>query len=494
MPHKQEFIKKVKDGAIRGWEKHKILPSLTIAQACLESSFGQSKLATEGNNLFGIKGDYKGESIIINTREQKNDGSWITIDAEFAKYPDQATSVEEHGAFFSSTPWRKENYKHVFGETDYKEAVRAILPPEAEAGYATDKMYADKIINIIEQYNLTQYDKGDNKMSKPTVLFIAGHGRKRNGVFDPGATGMVKEGEHRYMTNKLFPAIRKHLPAGAKAQFLTSHNVYDYGDLVTQARKYGRDTIVIECHFDAVGNNVAKGGHVIIHKGYKPDSVDLALVKAIKDSVGIFTGYKHRGHAGLSGRNNLANVNRAARGGVNYRLIELGFCTNPADASYMNNRYEDIAKSIVKNVFGSTGNKAVASASNRKPVPKYTSPSIPFTKLKSGDKVKIRAVKSQDGRDEMPNWYIPAENKWVAPSKSFLGQTITIDKVINVSASYSKRAYLIKEANSYLLEQDIEEARAGWKVVKKEEPATKEPKKDNQFVIDNVLYEVNEVK
>ena len=85
MTKQQDFINKVKEGAIRGWEKYKILPSLTIAQASLESGFGTSKLAKEGNNLFGIKGDYKGESITINTKEQKKDGSWITVDAEALK-------------------------------------------------------------------------------------------------------------------------------------------------------------------------------------------------------------------------------------------------------------------------------------------------------------------------------------------------------------------------------------------------------------------------
>lgn len=485
----ENFIKEI--AGLVGKYPSDLFNSIVIAQACLESFFGRSELAVKAHNYFGIKsgGDWKGDVYYKNTQEDDGQGKLSTIKAGFRKYSSMEESVKDHARFLASTPWRSEYYKDVIS------AKTPELQAQALTGtYATDTRYKAKLMDLINKYNLKQYDEGDNEMSKPTVLFIAGHGRKRNGAFDPGATGMVKEGEHRYMTNKLFPAIRKHLPAGAKAQFLTSHNVYDYGDLVTQARKYGKDTIVIECHFDAVGNNVAKGGHVIIHKGYKPDSVDLALVKSIKDSVGIFTGYKHRGVAGLSGRNNLANVNRAARGGVNYRLIELGFCTNSADASYMNNRYEDIAKAIVKNIFGSTGNKAVANASNRKPVPKYTSSSIPFAPLKAGDKVKIRPVKAQDGREEMPNWYIPAENKWVQPSKSFLNQTVTVDKVINVSASYSKRAYLIKEANSYLLEQDIQEARSGWKVVEKEEPATEEPRKENQFVIDNVLYEVNKVK
>lgn len=176
MAYRQKFIDQVKDGAIRGWEKYQILPSLTIAQAILESDWGRSGLAVQGNNLFGVKGNYKGNSVTMKTKEYIN-GKWITIDAAFAKYPDQATSVEEHGAFFGSTDWRKENYKHVFGETDYKKAVRAILTPKAGSGYATDPTYDTKIINIIEQYNLTQYDKGVNqevkslaKIAKPKMV------------------------------------------------------------------------------------------------------------------------------------------------------------------------------------------------------------------------------------------------------------------------------------------------------------------------------------
>ena len=138
---------------------------MTIAQAILESDWGRSKLAVQGNNLFGIKGNYKGNSITVETKEYIN-GKWITVDAQFAKYPDQETSVEEHGVFFSSTKWREDNYSHVFGETDYKKAVRAILPPKAKSGYATDNNYDTKIINIIEQYNLSQYDTERIKIMK----------------------------------------------------------------------------------------------------------------------------------------------------------------------------------------------------------------------------------------------------------------------------------------------------------------------------------------
>ena len=72
MATKQDiFIEKVKGGAITGWHEGKILPSVTIAQACLESGWGTSELATKANNLFGIKAksDWKGESYTVRTAE-----------------------------------------------------------------------------------------------------------------------------------------------------------------------------------------------------------------------------------------------------------------------------------------------------------------------------------------------------------------------------------------------------------------------------------------
>jgi len=84
-------------------------------------------------------------------------------------------------------------------------------------------------------------------------LLIAGHGKKRNGTFDPGAAGYIKQGEHKYMAENLFPAMKKHLPKGVQATFHTAYNVYDYGNLETLAR--GHDA-VIEFHFDAASNSL----------------------------------------------------------------------------------------------------------------------------------------------------------------------------------------------------------------------------------------------
>ncbi len=185
-----------------------------------------------------------------------------------------------------------------------------------------------------------------------TDLFIAGHGKKRNGTFDSGATGYISKGEHRYMTEDLFPAMKKYIPDGEKAIFHTDYNVYDYRNIVNLAKKYGNNTRVTEFHFDGATNKNAKGGHVIIHKDFKPDDLDIKLRNAIRDTVGINKAYVHRNYIGVSGRSDLANVNRCATGGINYRLLELGFGSNKGDSDYMIKNVDTIAKELVKAFYG----------------------------------------------------------------------------------------------------------------------------------------------
>lgn len=88
------------------------------------------------------------------TTEYGANGQYSTY-ADFRVYDSWNHSVSMHGAFFTSTEWRKENYKHVIGETDYKKAARALQ----SAGYATDPSYASKLIKIIEDNKLYEWDK-----------------------------------------------------------------------------------------------------------------------------------------------------------------------------------------------------------------------------------------------------------------------------------------------------------------------------------------------
>jgi len=128
-----------------------ILPSLTIAQAILESGWGKSKLACEANALFGIKAGTKwaGPRMDIKTKEYI-DGKHVEITAAFRRYGSWEESISDHGAHLRKT----ERYKAVVGERDYKKACRAIQA----AGYATDPGYADYLIQLIERYDLTCWD------------------------------------------------------------------------------------------------------------------------------------------------------------------------------------------------------------------------------------------------------------------------------------------------------------------------------------------------
>lgn len=169
MSIQSEFIQKIKDKAIEGWSIGKILPSLTIAQAILESDCGRSPLAVRSNNLFGIKAskDWTGKSVVHNTAEYANGTDEYRINASFRAYDSWEESIDDHSRFFHTPAWREVNYAKVIGETDYKKACKAIQ----DAGYATSNKYTKQLIDIIERYNLTEFDKGISVSStdKPKV-------------------------------------------------------------------------------------------------------------------------------------------------------------------------------------------------------------------------------------------------------------------------------------------------------------------------------------
>lgn len=153
---KMAFIESISEGATSNYNKYGILPSITIAQAILESGWGKSELAVTYNNLFGIKADlrWSGAVATIVTNENYNDS---TV-ANFRKYDSINESIEDHGNFLYENS-RYAEYG-LFDGKDYKAQAQAL----ENAGYSTvknengDLIYADKLISLIEKYNLMQYD------------------------------------------------------------------------------------------------------------------------------------------------------------------------------------------------------------------------------------------------------------------------------------------------------------------------------------------------
>ena len=156
----QNFIESVAQGAINGWTKYGVLPSVTVAQAILESGWGQSALSTQAHNLFGIKGSYNGQYVTMQTREVYNGQSYYIYD-NFRKYANNSESVEDHGNFLYSNS----RYANLLGDQSYASVARKL---QAD-GYATDPSYASSLIKLVEMYNLTQLDNIAFSGNQPVI-------------------------------------------------------------------------------------------------------------------------------------------------------------------------------------------------------------------------------------------------------------------------------------------------------------------------------------
>ncbi|QOS97882.1 glycoside hydrolase family 73 protein [Brevibacterium sp. JNUCC-42] len=156
----QDFINKIAPSAVADMKKTKMPASLTIAQAILESAWGESGLTKKGNNLFGIKGTGPAGVCAMPTKENYN-GQWTTITANFRAYNNWGESIADHSKLIlNGTRDKPTRYHGVLGA--YKTACYAIH----KGGYATDPGYPGKLIGLIEKYGLATYDKEETTVDK----------------------------------------------------------------------------------------------------------------------------------------------------------------------------------------------------------------------------------------------------------------------------------------------------------------------------------------
>lgn len=152
----QNYVKKYKDVAIKHQKKYGIPASITLAQGLLESQAGQSYLAVNGNNHFGIKhtSDWNGKKI----RHKDKSKGW------FRKYDKAEDSFKDHALFL-----KRKRYEPLFKlkTTDYKGWAKTLR----KCGYATDPKYPQKLIGIIERYELHRFDKDNGKGNDDDIYF-----------------------------------------------------------------------------------------------------------------------------------------------------------------------------------------------------------------------------------------------------------------------------------------------------------------------------------
>ena len=180
----QIYVDNFKEIAQNNMRAHGIPASITLAQGILESGAGKGKLALSANNHFGIKchKEWNGESV-------KHDDD--AAQECFRKYEHPSESYRDHSLFLTSRP----RYSNLFklDKGDYESWAKGLK----SAGYATDVKYPDKLIGLIERFELYKYDNEvlsrDFKPSKKEVILAQG-----------GDYYTIQQGDTLYSLSKKF--------------------------------------------------------------------------------------------------------------------------------------------------------------------------------------------------------------------------------------------------------------------------------------------------
>jgi LysM repeat protein len=163
----EAYIAQYSPIAIRHMQEYKIPASITLAQGLLESASGNSELARKANNHFGIKchNGWEGETYLKDD-DAKNDC--------FRKYKSAEESFADHALFLTT----RSRYASLFelGTTDYKGWAHGLKA----AGYATNPSYAERLIHLIEKYELHKFDDGAGTSDS------SGTEKKRKHWLNPG--------------------------------------------------------------------------------------------------------------------------------------------------------------------------------------------------------------------------------------------------------------------------------------------------------------------
>jgi len=147
-----EYIEQYRDLAVVEMYRSGVPASITLAQGLHESNYGTSRLAKEANNHFGIKCKSYWQGFTFFHKDDDFDKNGNLLESCFRAYGSALESFVDHSNFLKQTP----HYAPLFQieRTDYVKWAHGLKT----CGYATDAMYAEKLIRKIEKYNLHQYD------------------------------------------------------------------------------------------------------------------------------------------------------------------------------------------------------------------------------------------------------------------------------------------------------------------------------------------------
>lgn len=183
-----DFINKIKQPVKTVSKKYNLYGSIMMAQASLESGWGQSALSVQANNFFGIKGSYNGQSVTMLTAEDDGDGNLYYVNAQFKKYPNFEASLNDNGNLLrNGLDWSSTYYSGAWRENakTYQDAARALT-----GTYATDTQYATRLIDLIQSYGMDKLvdNLGDTVVSSKDIYRVAvfNQDHRNDGLYQDG--------------------------------------------------------------------------------------------------------------------------------------------------------------------------------------------------------------------------------------------------------------------------------------------------------------------
>ena len=469
-----------------------------LAQLILESQMFTSELAKNSNNGFGIKASAPWTGDKYSHLSGEVGGARVS---EFRKYPTQEASIQDHASFFTSTEYRANTaYKKAIDATNYKDEANALT-----GLYAGDPQYGKKLIDIIERYNLTQYDtkKGVGKMAY--IGIDIGHGK--NSPARGGRGGWTGD-EHSFNSKVAIRTKALLESMGHKVTFgVQSPNSNEVG-LSPRTNYFNSQKVdvLVSIHANAHSNTSVNGISAFYDRyGRGRDSASLKLAKDIMNE------YRKQGQViwstGELGsyRGNWTDFHMNRESAMPSVLMELGFMTGNRDREYVfgskqSKFVEDMAQGIASGVdkyfggAGQTGSTYNPQGLKETTPVAYKEPRLPFKKLEVGQMVTLLDEKNANG-DYIWQWYDLENNKLLKSGKQaeLAGTTDEIVEVRDIDdVQHSKLAYKLKNYNSWILEEYLKEPRADWEKV--EEKPEDEGLQEGQFVLNGVKYQVSEIK
>lgn len=491
---------------------------IMLAQWALESDYGRSELSVKANNFTGHKTTgWTGKVYKKDTIEyDKNGKAYVAKSEPFRHYDSPSEWAKHHASWLQRLP---DTYAKAITAKSVQEQAQAL-----QNTYATDINYASELMKKIEEDGLMKYDKKKGNGNMAYIGIDIGHG---SNTWSSGGGKGVSVGGKVYQEHNFNSIVGKKLKklleqSGHKVTFGVQQPNSPDTSLASRTNRFNAEKvdILVSVHanwFGSFGNST--NGIAAFYAGYSAGSrqnnskklADLIMNAYRKQGQEIYHGGSVRSYIG-----NWTNFHMTREVNMPAVLMELGFMSGSRDFDkvfgsqqdkYTTQMAQGMAEGI--NAYFGVANKSVDThnpqgMSETKPSA-YKAPRLPFETLKVGDKVTLLDDKNSNG-DYIWLWYNPTNNTLLKSKRQaeLAGTTDTIKEVKKIDKiQHSQYAYLLKDTNSWILEEYLEEPRKNWEVVevddeddedKVEDGKEVKPLKDGQFWWNDVLYQINEVK